>query len=77
MIGKVKKHIFSSLVTYINLSGVFHTHSRVSNNQGVIIICFVLKPYLYDASRRPCDCQFYFPISMHVYFILGNHLVSN
>ena len=77
MIGKVKKQIFSSLVTYINLSGVFHTHSRVSNNQGVIIICFVLKPYLYDASRRPCDCQFYFPISMHVYFILGNHLVSN
>ena len=46
MIGKVKKQIFSSLVTYINLSGVFHTHSRVSNNQGVIIICFVQNPTL-------------------------------
>ena len=61
MVHKVKKqnNFTFYFTSYINLSGVFHTHSRVSNNLTVTSICLVLKSSLYDTYPRPCDCQFY------------------
>ena len=40
MVLKIKKqNNFFWFTSYINLSGVFHTHSRVSNNRTVTITC--------------------------------------
>ena len=64
MMHKVKKQkLYFSFTSYIILSFVFHnTHSRVSNNRTVSIICFLLKSSLYNAHPRPFDYQFYFLI---------------
>ena len=74
------KKTYFYFTSYINLSGVFHTHSWVSNNRTFAIICFVLKFSLYNACLRPCDFQFYLlfpPRTPHVCFILRNHLILN
>ena len=58
--NKETKQLYSEFHSYINFSGVVHTHSRVSNNRTITIIDFLLKFSFYDAYPRPRDHQFCF-----------------
>ena len=58
MVRKRNKKLYFQFTSFINLTGVFHTHSRVSSNLTVTIICFVLRFSLQDAQPRTCNYQF-------------------
>ena len=73
--GTISRELFIT-GSGINLSYVFHTPSRVSNNRTVIIICFVLKSSIYNAYLRPRDYQLYFLTSSARLFYSAQFLIS-
>ena len=65
MVLKIKKqNNFFWFTSYINLSGVFHTHSRVSNKSTVITICMYV-----------CMYAFWFLFGLHV-ALQNLHLIN-